>query len=91
MRHNFVRLLAESSEFESLNFEDVMDILDDDELNVKNEEIVFEAVKRWVAANPRKRKGYLSQLLQCVRLGTLSTDFIVSIKNWTLIQESKVC
>lgn len=85
-----MQLVKESKEFTSLDVEDLMEILSDDELNVKNEETVFDAVVKWVDEDPMTRKIHLLDLLKCIRLGTLSTDFVKIIQKWDLVQESQV-
>ncbi|KAK9739185.1 Kelch motif [Popillia japonica] len=91
VRHNFMQLVKESKEFTSLDVEDLMEILSDDELNVKNEEVVFDSVVKWIDEDPPARKTYLLDLLKCIRLGTLSSDFIKIIQKWDLIQEHQAC
>lgn len=85
-----MQLVKESKEFTSLDVEDLMEILSDDELNVKNEEVVFDSVVKWIDEDPPARKTYLLDLLKCIRLGTLSSDFIKIIQKWDLIQEHQV-
>ncbi|XP_022920023.1 kelch-like protein 10 isoform X2 [Onthophagus taurus] len=91
VRHNFTKLIKENLEFLSLDVEDVIDILQDDELNVKNEEIVFYAVQKWIESDIAHRKIYLLQLLKCIRLGTLSVDFIKNMLKWELVQNDQDC
>lgn len=90
MRQNFPQLIQEGREFEDLNIEDVIDILQDDELNVRNEETVFKAVKKWVEANPTKAKHHLLDLLKCVRFGTLSNEFVSNVLHWKPIKDNSV-
>lgn len=90
MRQNFVQLIQEGNEFETLDIEDVVDILQDDELNVKNEELVYFAVQKWVEANPYKYRPYLLDLLKCVRFGTLSYDFVCRVLRWKPVKENPV-
>lgn len=91
VRHNFEQVLLESKEFTDLNIVDLTDILSDDELNVRNEEIVFHAVEKWVRADLEGRKAYLFDLLKCVRLGMLTQEFITTMMTWSPIIEDEVC
>lgn len=91
VRHNFEQVLRESKEFEELNIVDLTEILSDDELNVRNEEIVFQAVEKWIGADLEGRKTYLFDLLKCVRLGMLSQEFITTMMTWPPIIEDEVC
>ncbi|VVD04922.1 unnamed protein product [Leptidea sinapis] len=65
IRQNFAKILKECSEFKSLSYEELEDILRDDELNVRNEEIVFQAVKTWVEHDLESRRKYIPTLLTC--------------------------
>ncbi|XP_076281415.1 kelch-like protein 10 [Lasioglossum baleicum] len=92
IRHHFKRILQESPEFKELTGEELEAILRDDELNVKNEEIVFEAVKTWVEHNQEERKPCLPRLLKCVRYGFISYPFFTNnILTWKIIEEDELC
>lgn len=91
VRRNFVKLLNEGEEFEKLEVSEVVDLLKDDELNVKSEELVYEAVKKWITFDIAERKVHLLNLLKCVRLGTLTYDFLsTNVMKWNLIIDSEV-
>lgn len=90
IRQNFTQLIQEGNEFEMLEIDDVIDILQDDELNVRNEEMVFKAVKKWVEANPTKSKRHLLDLLKCVRFGTLTQEFIYNVLQWKPVKDNAV-
>lgn len=92
IRHNFIKLFNEGNEFENLSINEVVEILKDDELNVRNEEFVYEAVKKWVDKDTNERKVHILTLLKCIRLGTLSFEFIsTNIMKWNVVTESQVC
>ncbi|KAL3285261.1 hypothetical protein HHI36_019371 [Cryptolaemus montrouzieri] len=91
VRQNFVDLLTESSEFVNLAVTELLEILKDDDLNVKSEEIVFEAIKKWVNYMPIKRKVYLLELLKCMRLHNLETKQMSKMTKWSLIQKDPEC
>lgn len=67
IRHNFSKLLKESKEFLNISAQYLKSILKDDELNVKTEMIVFEALRLWISHSPLDRKNHLLELLKCVR------------------------
>ena len=67
-------VLAE--EFLSTEPDMLLDILSSSELNVGCEEIVFEALMRWVQFDTSKRSKHLPQLLPAVRCSLLPTQFI---------------
>lgn len=91
IRHNFTEILSESAEFSELSCEDLRSMLIDDDLNVWSEEAVFEALKTWIAVNEEERKSCLPVLLECVRLGLMSIQYIsTNIVNWKLVKEDQV-
>ncbi|XP_076229001.1 uncharacterized protein LOC116426173 isoform X1 [Nomia melanderi] len=92
IRHHFKRILQESPEFKELTGEELEAILCDDELNVRNEEIVFEAVKTWVEHNAEERQACLPRLLKCVRYGLMGYPFFTNnILTWKIIEEDRLC
>ena len=52
-------------------------MLESDHLNVRNEELVFDAVCRWIDFDPERRRGHMARLLKTIRLGLLTTQFFV--------------
>lgn len=91
IRHNFKRILKDSTEFKDLSIEELEAILRDDELNVRNEELVFEAIKFWIEAKIDERKLYLPRLFQCIRFGLMSSKFFNSnILTSRLIENDEV-
>ncbi|CAG9840487.1 unnamed protein product [Diabrotica balteata] len=89
--HNFPILLTESQEFYHISVDYLKEILKDDDLNVRSEETVFQAVKLWIEYYPETRKENLFELLKCIRVGTLPYESIKCISNWNLIQENPQC
>ncbi|KAG6446599.1 hypothetical protein O3G_MSEX004526 [Manduca sexta] len=92
IRQNFSRILKECNEFKSLSYDELEDILRDDELNVRNEEIVFQAVKTWVEHDLENRGKYIPSLLSCVRFGHISYKYFKSkILQWQPINKDEKC
>ncbi|KAK5642130.1 hypothetical protein RI129_008297 [Pyrocoelia pectoralis] len=91
VRHNFVELLNEGKEFDDLSFLEVVELLEDDELNVTSEKVVYKAVKRWVTIDSNARKGNLLRLLKCVRFENIYPDYIpVKVFSWDLVTQCQV-
>jgi kelch-like protein 18 len=65
-----------TEEFLALNFNDLMELIQRDELNVLNEENIFEAVMRWVRFDESVRAKLLPEVLSKVRLPLLSPQFL---------------
>ncbi|XP_031331131.1 kelch-like protein 10 isoform X2 [Photinus pyralis] len=92
VRRNFERIVNEGSEFCDLSVDEVEAVLDDDELNVKCEKLVYHAVKRWITTNPETRKGNLLRLLKCVRFGNIAPDYISrKVLTWDLVADCQEC
>ncbi|XP_059054079.1 kelch-like protein 10 [Achroia grisella] len=92
IRQNFNRILKECNEFQSLSYGELEDILRDDELNVRNEEIVFQAVKTWVEHDIENRRKYVPSLLSCVRFGHISYKYFKSkILQWQPVVDDDKC
>ena len=53
------------------------EVLESDLLNVRNEELVFDAVCRCIDFDPERRKTHMARLLKTIRLGLLTTQFFV--------------
>lgn len=73
----FTDIATKSNELLNLTHEELVSILEADELNVKNEETVFDCVVRWISHDPAARKQHILPLLKTVRLGSVNTEFFV--------------
>ncbi|XP_052281875.1 kelch-like protein 10 [Dreissena polymorpha] len=90
--YDFLTVMTESSEFLNLSADELADILSRDELNVKNEELVFDAVVRWIDFDPERRKEHMALLLRSMRLGLLTTHFFVEkVKPHPYVKDSDSC
>ncbi|XP_021932680.1 kelch-like protein 10 [Zootermopsis nevadensis] len=74
LRH-FVKVSQKSEELLELPVEELQAIIESEELNVKNEKVVWECILRWINHDPYNRKGHIVGLLKGVRLGLLDKDF----------------
>uniref|UniRef100_UPI003AAAE9EE kelch-like protein 10 n=1 Tax=Centroberyx gerrardi TaxID=166262 RepID=UPI003AAAE9EE len=91
LRH-FEEIAAASEEFLTLSLQQLVDILERDDLNAKQETAVFEAALRWIGHSPEEREGHISVLLPKVRLGLMTADyFLNNAKKNTLVKESAEC
>ncbi|KAI8422354.1 hypothetical protein MSG28_006215 [Choristoneura fumiferana] len=70
----FVTVATQSDEFLHLPLEELNSIILEDELNVKSEEVVWEAVLRWVNYEPDSRWQHTVKLMGSIRLGLLDTQ-----------------
>ncbi|KAK0055278.1 kelch-like protein 10 [Biomphalaria pfeifferi] len=91
--HNFVLrrfqdVATTSQEFLEMPIDQLCEILDSDYLNVRNEEMVFDAVVRWIDHSPDTRKQEMARLLMCIRLGIITTrTFIEKVKPHRYVKE----
>ncbi|KAF7655762.1 hypothetical protein LDENG_00051100 [Lucifuga dentata] len=89
--HHFGEVSA-SSEFLQLSLQELISIIEEDRLHVKQESTVFEAVLHWIADSPEERGAHISQLLPKVRLALMTQNYFTnSIKNNELVMENKEC
>nr|WEX30197.1 Kelch-like protein 20b-B [Carassius auratus] len=100
-QHNFQEVM-ESEEFMLLPANQLIDIISSDELNVRSEEQVFNAVMAWVKYSIQERRPQLAtdcssvlswqQVLQHVRLPLLSPKFLVgTVGSDPLIKSDEEC
>lgn len=89
---NFQAMYTTSNEFLQLNIEEVTDILQSDNLNVRTEELVFDALCRWIDYCPERRRRYIARLLKTIRLGLLTTSYFVEkVKPHEYVKDSEQC
>ena len=82
----------ESEEFLLLPPNQLVDIISSDELNVRTEEQVFNAVMAWVRYNAAERRPHLAAVVQHVRLPLLSPKFLVgTVSTDILIKADDAC
>ncbi|XP_013140757.1 PREDICTED: ring canal kelch homolog [Papilio polytes] len=77
VHRHFVEVL-ETEEFLSLTAETLAQLLDSDRIMVPNEEVVLDAVIRWMQHNAEERQQHLGALLEHVRLPLLARDALVA-------------
>ncbi|XP_028987563.1 kelch-like protein 24a [Betta splendens] len=84
--------VAEHEEFLHLGAEELKEYTDSDELCVQKEEVVYEAVMRWVYHDKEHRRDHLRSLLRNVRLPHVNPNYLVQIvENDQIIQNSPEC
>ena len=88
--HNYVELQVESRKFIAehfgsllsspelmeLSFEEISQIISDDDLNISQEEPVFELVKSWVEYDLENRRRFLKKLAKLVRFTFIDLDYL---------------
>lgn len=74
---NFFKNLIKTDEFYNYEYNELMDVLSDDNLQVYCEEEVFESVIRWVEFDPDNRKQYFELLMGKVRVEELRKEVMI--------------
>jgi kelch-like protein 10 len=84
---NFAVLSTESEEVLELNVAELCELLSNDELSVKNEEVVFNLIVRWIAVDEGSRIQHIDKLLNNVRLDVIPSQlFMEKIKSHPYIK-----
>ena len=84
--------VIKGEEFLQLSHKELACLLESDELNVQNEEMVFESVINWARYDIESRKASLALVLQHVRLPLLSPNYLVSkVSSEPLIRADQAC
>ncbi|BFY98252.1 hypothetical protein BsWGS_01292 [Bradybaena similaris] len=71
---NFTSVFQTSPEFEKLTCKELISILEADQLNAKYEELVLDAIIRWVIADVEDRQKHIRDLVRCARVGLMLPD-----------------
>ena len=76
-------------EFLQLSYDAVLEIVSNDNLNVRGEEQVYEAVLAWVRHNEEERKPVIADLLKHVRMALMTAVFLSrEVKEERLVMEN---
>ncbi|XP_032367788.1 kelch-like protein 10 isoform X2 [Etheostoma spectabile] len=78
MLHHFKEVAGFSLKFLQLSVEQLVDLIKMDELNVRQESTVFEAIIQWIAFAPEERSCHMTTLLSKVRLLLMSTEYLMN-------------
>lgn len=55
LRYNFPKISKQNFELLLMNVDELFDLLSNDELNVKSEELIFDVITKWVDVSPHSR------------------------------------
>ncbi|NXA17374.1 KLH10 protein, partial [Ibidorhyncha struthersii] len=90
--HHFEETSRLSTEFLDISVNELTHILEKDELNVKQEEAVFEAILKWIDHAPQDRRQHIAVLLGKVRLALMQADyFINNVKTHHYVKDNEEC
>lgn len=71
---NFTQIASQSDEILSLSLQELQEIINADDLNVKSEETVWEIILRWINYDADNRKKHIVALMKCIRLVAKKVD-----------------
>lgn len=67
-----------TDEFLSLSYDGLISLISDNQLNVADEETVYDATIRWIKHDFKSRENYFSTLLGHVRLPLIERNFLIN-------------
>ncbi len=72
---NFLSVVKDNEELLYAHVEDILSFVSADELNVSNEELVWEFVINWISLKEKERRYYVSKILSHVRIGLMRYEY----------------
>ena len=79
--------VQKTEEFFELTPENLQTVLERNDINA-DEKTIFQSLMNWINYDKDSRQGYLPNLLQCVRLGCVGTDFFQEhVQKHSMIEE----
>ncbi|KAK7491628.1 hypothetical protein BaRGS_00017081 [Batillaria attramentaria] len=81
---------CEELEDRDLDVDELATIIRDDDLVVPNEELVCEAVFRWLAADTENRSMHLANLIEHMRLPLVSPEYLLNISQQRGLQKEDI-
>ncbi|XP_055037372.2 kelch-like protein 10 [Misgurnus anguillicaudatus] len=89
---HFKNVVGLSQELQELPLKHLEELIGRDELNIKEEEIVFEAILRWIEHDPQERKIHIATLLPKIRMGLMTSEYYQNnVKSNPLVTDDEFC
>ena len=76
----FVEVANKSKEILKICLDDFFDIISDDELNTREEDLVWKLCIKWIDTDPDNRKQHVAFLMTGVRLGLMTPKVCIYSK-----------
>ena len=89
--NKFVAVSKESDEFLNLKKDDLKEFVFDEQLNINQEEDVFEAIVRWMDASPSTRCDNATELFSGVRFPVMSLSYLNDVVIKSTYMNSEQC
>ncbi|RXM35570.1 Kelch-like protein 11 [Acipenser ruthenus] len=91
IRRNFHKV-TQDEEFYTLPYHLVRGWLSDAEITVDSEEVLFEAVVKWVRKNSEEREKYFEELFRLLRLPQIKPTYLTRVvKSEKMVAENEAC
>lgn len=90
MLRHFVEVAA-TQDFLAMTEQEVTEYLSDDGLEVQSEEMVYNALMKWVCAKSEEREGSFTSIVQCVRFPYSSWDFLHRVGQCEQLMDNVIC
>ena len=87
----FVEVSKESDEFLTMKKDDLKEFVFDEQLNINQEEDVFEAIVRWMDVSPATRCDHASELFSGVRFPVISLSYLNDVVIKSSYMNSEQC
>lgn len=85
-----ISTLCQNQEFLSLPADKLIELTSDDNIEVTQEEVVYEACLNWVKSDLENRKKFLSEVMECVRFANINSYYFCDrIDSNQLLKESE--
>ncbi|CAF3705559.1 unnamed protein product [Rotaria sordida] len=92
LMQNFIKIIKINKSFFELSIEQLIELIANDDLNIRNEENLFDACIKWIDYDIEKRKSFITQLIHNLRLGLIPIQlFITKIKQHSYIKDNDEC
>lgn len=84
--------ISKSDDFLAIDCDELLQIIDNNNLNVKNDKLVCEAVMRWIQSDVDKREKDVQRIFEKVRLPLMQPVYILSVlEHDRLIKDNPSC
>ncbi|CAF4014690.1 unnamed protein product [Rotaria sordida] len=92
LMQNFIKIIKINKSFFELSIEQLIELIANDDLNIRNEENLFDACIKWIDYDIEQRKSFITQLIHNLRLGLIPIQlFITKIKQHSYIKDNDEC
>lgn len=78
-------------EFKKMPYKQLKELVMDDSLKVQSEEMVYEAVWRWISHDMNERKAYVADIMQYVRFPLMNLQYLHGKSIQRLTSEYRMC